>query len=117
MQAFKYAVPNTEYAKMHPEYKTSFQHEESLPMREEMKKPSFSFESMIPPEAISMMVKFLERSLGSKTGIQQSSGMGGEAGGMMGGRMSQMTPQSILQMLATITIPPEVYEGIPKIVK
>ncbi len=114
---FKYAVPNTEYAKMHPEYKTSFQHEESLPMREEMKKPSFSFESMIPPEAISMMVKFLERSLGSKTGIQQSSGMGGEAGGMMGGRMSQMTPQSILQMLATITIPPEVYEGIPKIVK
>ena len=114
---FKYAVPNTEYAKMHPEYKTSFQHEESLPMREEMKKPSFSFESMIPPEAISMMVKFLERSLGSKTSIQQSSGMGGEAGGMMGGRMSQMTPQSILQMLATITIPPEVYEGIPKIVK
>ena len=114
---FKYVVPNTEYAKLHPEYKTSFQHEESLPMREEMKKPSFSFESMIPPEAISMMVKFLERSLSSKTGIQQSSGMGGEAGGMMGGRMSQMTPQSILQMLATITIPPEVYEKIPKIVK
>ena len=114
---FKYAVPNTEYAKMHPEYKTSFQREESLLMNEEMKKPSFSFESMIPPEAISMMVKFLERSLSSKTGIQQSSGMGGEAGGMMGGRMSQMTPQSILQMLATITIPPEVYEKIPKIVK
>jgi len=113
---FKYVVPNTEYAKLHPEYKTSFQHEESLPMREEMKKPSFSFESMIPPETISMMVKFLERSLSSRTGIQQSSGMSGEAG-MMGGRMSQMTPQSILQMLATITIPPEVDEEIPKIVK
>ena len=28
-----------------------------------------------------------------------------------------MTPQSILQMLATITIPPEVYEEIPQIVK
>jgi len=114
---FKYAVPNTEYAKMHPEYKTSFQHEESLPMREEMKKPSFSFESMIPPEAISMMVKFLERSLSSKTGIQQSSGMGGEGGGMMGSGMPQMSPQSILRMLTTITIPPEIEEQIPKNVK
>jgi len=118
---FKYAVPNTEYAKMHPEYKTSFQHEisseESLPKKEEMKKPSFSFENMIPPEAISMMAKFLERSLNSKAGLQQSGGMGGEGGGMIGGGMSQMTPQSILQMLATITIPPEVYEEIPKLVK
>jgi len=117
----KYAVPNTEYANIHPEFKTSFQKEprseDGQPMKEGLEKPSFSFESMIPPEAISMMVKFLERSLGSKTGIQQSSGMGGEAGGMMGGGMSQMTPQSILQMLATITIPPEVYEDIPKIVK
>ena len=118
---FKYAVPNTEYAKMHPEYRTSFQgeitSEDSKPKKEEIEKPSFSFESMIPPEAISMMVKFLERSLSSKTGIQQSSGMGGEGGNMMGGGMSQMTPQSIVQMLATITIPPEVYEEIPQIVK
>ncbi len=117
----KYAVPNTEYANKHPEYKTSFQREtsseENLPEKGEMKKPSFSFESMVPPEAISMMVKFLERSLSSKAGMQQTGGMGGEAGGMMGGGMSQMTPQSILQMLATITIPPEVYEEIPKIVK
>jgi ABC-type multidrug transport system fused ATPase/permease subunit len=117
----KYAVPNTEFAKLHPEYKTSFHKdtaiEDGQPMKEGLEKPSFSFESMIPPEAISMMVKFLERSLGSKTGMQQTSGMGGEGGGMMGGRMSQMTPQSILQMLATITIPPEVYDDIPKIVK
>ncbi|MBY8991155.1 MAG: ABC transporter ATP-binding protein [Candidatus Lokiarchaeota archaeon] len=117
----KYAVPNTEFAKLHPEYKTSFHKdnatEDGQPMKEGLEKPSFSFESMIPPEAISMMVKFLERSLGSKTGMQQTSGMGGEAGGMMGGGMSQMTPQSILQMLATITIPPEVYDDIPKIIK
>ena len=117
----KYAVPNTEYANIHPEFKTSFHKEpgseDGQPMKKGLEKPSFSFESMIPPEAISMMVKFLERSLGSKTGMQQSSGMGGEAGGMMGGGMSQMTPQSILQMLATITIPPEVYEEIPKVVK
>jgi len=118
---FNYAVPNTEYAKMHPEYKSSFQgeitSEESKPKKEEIEKPSFSFESMIPPEAISMMVKFLERSLSSKTVIQQSRGMSGEGGDMMGGGMSQMTPQSIVQMLATITIPPEVYEEFPKIVK
>jgi ABC-type multidrug transport system fused ATPase/permease subunit len=109
----KYAVPNTEYAKLHPEYQTSFQQESS------MKTPSFTTESMMPPpEAITMMVKFLERSLKSKGNMQQSGGMGGETGGMMGGAgMSQMTPQSMLQMLATITIPPEVYEEIPKIVK
>jgi ABC-type multidrug transport system fused ATPase/permease subunit len=64
-----------------------------------------------------MMVKFLDRSLGSSTGIQQSSGMGGEGGGMMVKGMSHMTPQSILQMLATIEIPPEIYEEIPKRVK
>ncbi len=116
-----YAVPNTEYAKTHPEYKTTFQkdiiHDESPLKKEELKKPSFSFESMMPPEAIPMMVKFLERSLGSKTGMQQAGGMGGEGGEMMGGGMGQMTPQSILQMLATISIPPEVYDEIPKIVK
>ena len=107
----KCAIPNTEYSKLHPEYKTSFQRDIS---GEES-----SLESMMPPpEAISMMVKFLERSLGSKVGVQQSKGMGGETGGMMSvSGMSQMTPQSILQMLATITIPPEVYEEIPKIVK
>ncbi|MFW9939607.1 MAG: ABC transporter ATP-binding protein [Candidatus Thorarchaeota archaeon] len=118
---YKYAVPNTEYAILHPEYKTSFQGEisskESLPKTEELKKPLLFFENMIPPEAISMMVNFLERSLSVKTSIEQSRGMSGETGGMMGGGMGQMTPQSMLQMLATITIPPEVYEEIPKIVK
>jgi ABC-type multidrug transport system fused ATPase/permease subunit len=117
----KYAVPNTEYAKAHPDYKTYFHGDitgEGLPLKEgELKKSSFAFENMIPPEAISMMVKFLERSLGSKTSMQQSRGMGGEGGEMMGGSMGQMTPHSILQMLATISIPPEVYEEIPKIVK
>ncbi|MFX1529596.1 MAG: ABC transporter ATP-binding protein [Promethearchaeota archaeon] len=118
---YKYAVPNTEYAKMHPNYKTSFQGEisieENILITEEMKSPSVFFENMIPPEIISMMVKFLERSLSAKTGIEQSRGMSGETGGMMTGGMSQMTPQSMLQMLATITIPPKVYEEIPKIVK
>ena len=116
---FKYAVPGTDLAKDHPEYKTSFKPEtlESQPKKEEAEKASFSFESMIPPERISMMVKFVERSLSSKTSIQRSRGMEGEGGGMMGRGMSQMTPQSILQMLASITIPPEIYEEIPKIVK
>ena len=118
---YKYAVPKTEYAKMHPDYKTSFQGgfsiEENIPITEEMKNPSVFFENMIPPEIISMMVKFLERSLSAKTGIEPSRGMSGETGGMMSGGMSQMTPQSILQMLANITIPPEVCEEIPKIVK
>jgi ABC-type multidrug transport system fused ATPase/permease subunit len=116
-----YAVPDTEFAKLHPEFKTSFkierETEQNQAEKEDIKSSPISFESMIPPEGISMMVKFLERSLSSNTGIQQSSGMSGEGSGMMGGGMSQMTPQSLIQMLATITIPPEIYEEIPKIVK
>ncbi|MBY8985214.1 MAG: ATP-binding cassette domain-containing protein, partial [Candidatus Lokiarchaeota archaeon] len=115
-----YAVPDTELAKTHPEYKTSFKPEKSEishQLKDETKSAPFSSVSMMPPEAISMMVKFLERSLSAKAGIQQSSGMSGEGGGMMGGGMGQMSPQSMIQMLATITIPPEIYEEIPKLVK
>ncbi len=116
-----YAVPDTEFAKTHPEYKISFtgEHESEIsqPLKEGTESAPFSFGSMMPPEAISMMVKFLERSLTSSKGIQGSSGMGGEGGGMMGGSMGQMSRQSMLQMLATIMIPPEIYEEIPKIVK
>ena len=71
----------------------------------------------IPPDAILNMIKFIERSLRSKTGLQQSSAMGGEGGGMMGSGKRQMSPQSILQMLAKVSIPPEINEEIPKIVK
>jgi ABC-type multidrug transport system fused ATPase/permease subunit len=111
-----YAVPNTDYAKLHPEFLTSFQHESS---GEKMKEHSFSSDDMMPPsEAITMMVKYLERSLKSKGTMQQGGGMGGESGGMISVKgMSQMTPQSMLQMLATIPISPELYEDMPRIVK
>ena len=116
-----YAVPDTEFAKLHPEYKTFFKREHESEVSQQMngrtKSAPLPFGSMMPPEAISMMVKFLERSLSAKAGIQQSSGMSGEGGGMMGGGMGQMSPQSMIQMLATITIPPEIYEEIPKLVK
>lgn len=113
---FGYAVPGTEMANNNPDYKTSFK---GIEVGEQFKADKaihepLSVNQMIPPQAILMMVKFLERSLKSNAGVQQSSGMGSEGGEMMGSGMPQMSPQSILRMLATITIPPEIQEQIPK---
>ena len=109
---FEYAVPGTEFAKNNPELKTSF---------DKLTSGSIDHETMtvspaLPPEAILQMSKFLEKNLKSKSGIQSSSGMG-EGGGMMGGGMPKMSPQSMVKMLATININEETYEQIPKVVK
>lgn len=116
---FNYAVPNTEMAKAHPEYKTSFESKtpSTEPGREANSIQSFSMGPM-PPEAIEMMIKFLERSLRSKTNLgAPSGGMGGETGGMMGGPMNKMSPQMMVRMLASSSIPSEVFDRIPQIVK
>ena len=109
---FEYAVPGTEFAKNNPELKTSF---------DKLTSGSIDHEKMtsapaLPPEAILQMSKFLEKNLKSKSVIQSSSGMG-EGGGMMGGGMPKMSPQSMVKMLATININEETYEQIPKVVK
>ncbi len=109
---FEYAVPGTEFAKNNPKLKTSF---DALPdMHEDQAKvPSFP---ALPPSAIVQMSKFLEKNLKSKSVIQSSSGMG-EGSGMMGGGMPKMSPQSMVRMLATMSISEETYEQIPKVVK
>ncbi|MFX1457183.1 MAG: ABC transporter ATP-binding protein [Promethearchaeota archaeon] len=114
-----YAVPGTEFAKNHPDYKTSFELKppDFQRKRNEIETSSFSMEEMIPKEGIMMMVKFLERSLRSNAPLQQGSGMGGEGGGMMAGGMSSMSPQLMIEMLADMPFPPEIYDEIPKIVK
>ena len=109
---FEYAVPGTKFAKNNPELKTSF---------DKLTSGSIDHETMtaspaLPPEAILQMSKFLEKNLKNKSGIQSSSGMG-EGGGMMGGGMPKMSPQSMVKMLATININEETYEQIPKVVK
>ena len=43
--------------------------------------------------------------------------MGGEGGGMMGGGMPQMSPTSMITMLARMPISPEIYDKFPNIVK
>ncbi|MFX0081619.1 MAG: ABC transporter ATP-binding protein [Candidatus Hodarchaeota archaeon] len=116
---FKFAVPNTDYANNHPDYEISFEPKtiESQEGKETKTIPSFSLEKMIPPEGITMMVKFLERSLRSNPSLQQSGGMGGEEESMMGSGMSGMSPKSMIEMLASVSIPPEIFDNIPKIVK
>ncbi|NHJ22039.1 MAG: ATP-binding cassette domain-containing protein, partial [Candidatus Lokiarchaeota archaeon] len=106
---FGYAVPDTEFSKNHPEYKTSFEEE----LQTTTTLTSFS------PQVILQLSKFLEKSLRGKAITQQTSGseMQTEGTGMMGGSMAQMSPNSMLRMLATIEIPEELYEQIPKIVK
>ncbi len=71
----------------------------------------------VAPETILKWVKVLERSLQSPTGLQQSGGMGGDGGGMISGNIKQSSPQFILQMLANTSIPPEINENLPKMVK
>jgi len=117
----QYAIPGTEMAKNHPEYKTTFKNETDEPqsIKKETPSKSLSFDQMMPSETILMMAKFLDRSLRSKTSFQQTSGggMGGEGGGMMGGGMSQMSPKSMISMLARMPIAPETYEQLPNLVK
>ncbi len=110
---FEYAVPGTEISINHPEYKTSFSIDKE--MGEGLTVSSLP---NLPAEAILQMSKFLERSLENKAIIQQSSGSGMQAEGpqMMGGR-PQMSPKSMIRMLAGIEIPEEIYEQIPKIVQ
>ena len=82
-------------------------------------KDQSSMGQLIPPEMIEMMVKNLEKMLRSKSGFKQptSGGMGGDSQGIMGGGAMQMSPQAILETLATISIPPEISNKIPKVVK
>ncbi len=63
------------------------------------------------------MVKFLEQLLSSKTNLQQRSSFSGEGGGMISNERGKKSPQTILETLAKISIPPEINERIPKIVK
>ena len=108
---FNYAVPGTDNAVNHPELKTSFKGSDSTDDQEEVSIPA------LPPEAILQMSKFLEKNLKGKATIQSSSSGMGEGGGMMGGGMPRMSPQSMLRMLASITIEREVYDQIPKVVR
>ncbi len=109
---FNYAVPGTDNAVTHPELKTSFKGADTTGGQEET-----SAIPALPPEAILQMSKFLEKNLKSKATIQSSSSGMGEGGGMMGGGMPRMSPQSMLRMLASITIKKDVYDQIPKVVR
>jgi len=127
---FHFAVPNTEMAKNHPEYETSF---DKKPAKYQgiktlsMEKPSMhgmhagGMGGMMPmnPEFISMMAKNLGKMLSGKSSLMQSGGggMGGEGGGMMGGGMKIPSPQSLAQMLASMPIPDELFQDFPQIVK
>ncbi len=124
---FEYAVPNTELAKKHPEYKTSFKKQSKK--SSEIKKPMMGKPSMkglssggmmaMNPKIISMMVQNLEKMLSSKSSMRQSSGggMGGEGGGMMGGGMKAPSPQALARMLANMPIADDIFQDFPQIVK
>lgn len=139
LSEFKIAVPNTEMAKNHPEYTTTFGDKPSMPPMmpgmmpgmppgggppmaestptQEKESPSMPMGGMMPsdPTMIKMMAKGLERMLSPSGG-----GMGGDAGGMMGGGgggMPQMNAPDLARMLASMNVPPEIYDDFPKVVK
>ena len=96
---FNYAVPGTDNANNHPEFKTSFKGATTKSERD-----NASTFPTLPPEAILQMSKFLEKNLKSKVMIQSSGSEMGEGGGMMGGGMPRMSPQSMVRMLANTKI-------------
>jgi len=129
LSEFHFAVPNTEMAKNHPEYETSF---DKKPAKDQgiktltMEKPSMHGMSaggtggMMPmsPEFISMMAKNLGKILSGKSSVMQSDGgRMDRGGGMMGGGMKTPSPQSLARMLASMPIPDELYQDFPQIVK
>lgn len=75
------------------------------------------FDNTLTSETIQNMVKFLERILRTKANLQQSGGFSGGGGGMINSEMGQKSPQTILEILAKISIPPEINERIPKMIK
>jgi len=68
----------------------------------------------IPSETIVKMIKFLERSMRSISRFKQSKAIESEGRGMITTDISNMAPQSILRILAKISIPSEIFEQIPK---
>jgi len=119
LDEYHYAVPNTDLAEKHPEYDTSFKSKDSDLKKGMPLKDQSSMGQLIPPKMIEMMVKSLEKILRSKSGFKQptSGGMGGESQGLMSSGAMQMSPQAILETLASISIPPEISNKIPKVVK
>lgn len=119
LDEYHYAVPNTDLAEKHPEYDTSFKNKDGDLKKGMPSKDQLSMGQMIPPKMIEMMVKNLEKMLRSKSGFKQatSGGMGGDSQGLMGVGAMQMSPQAILETLASISIPPEISNKIPKVVK
>jgi len=129
LSEFEIAVPDTEMAKQHPEYKTSFGDKPSMPPMmpgtplkaqkpptPEKESSSMPMGGMMPsdPNMINMMAKGLERML------SPSAGGGGGMGGMMGGGgggMPQMNAPDLARMLASMNVPPEIYDDFPKVVK
>jgi len=129
---FHFAVPNTEMAKNHPEYETSFDkkpvqdHGGKTPTKEESSMHGMSAGGMggmmpMSPEFISMMAKNLGKMLSGKSSSMQSGGGGMSGGGMsgggMGGGMNAPSPQSLARMLASMPIPDELFQDFPQIVK
>ena len=114
LSEFQIAVPNTEMAKNHPEYETSFD-------KKPGKDHGMSAGGMMPmsPEFISMMAKNLGKMLSGQSSKMQSGGggMGGEGGGMMGGGMNAPSPQALARMLANMPIADEIFQDFPQIVK
>lgn len=119
LSEFHFAVPNTEMAKNHPEYETSF---DKKPAKDHgMSTGGMMGGGMMTmsPEFISMMAKNLEKMLSGKSSMRQSSGggMGGEGGGMMGGGMNAPSPQALARMLANMPITDDIFQDFPQIVK
>jgi ABC-type multidrug transport system fused ATPase/permease subunit len=142
-----YAIPQTRFAKDHPELITNFPHthkssmmiekksfesnekvEDSIKTSEETQKsvieeiPPFFQGILNNPEVINRMIRNLEMTLKGQSNMTRNrgGGMGGESGEMMGGAGGvggKMNTTQLLRMLAVIPLPKEISKDFPEIVK
>ncbi|MFX1378805.1 MAG: ABC transporter transmembrane domain-containing protein [Promethearchaeota archaeon] len=75
------------------------------------------FDNTLTSESILNMVKSLEKTLITKSNLQQGGDFSGDGSVLISDEKGLKSPQNNLKILAKISIPPEVNERIPKIVK
>ncbi len=88
-----------------------------IEFKEQRSDENNKYDSNLTSETILNMVKSLDHILNTKTNIQESSSFNGEGGSMMSNESGQKSLQTILRNLAKLSIPPDINNRIPKLIK
>jgi ABC-type multidrug transport system fused ATPase/permease subunit len=106
---YKIAVPETNFAKSHPEYITNLSFEKL--------KINDASKNAFSEEEITQLINIVQRLIDSKTSMQEMTSSNIQTGEtVMKQKQSFNYPRFILQFLASISIPEDLYSQLPKII-